>query len=577
MFRPLNQHRARSTRVAALAVVAATTMLIAACGSDDDSTSVAPSTVADTVAETTVAPPDTTAAETELWTGTEPNMTPVDDKTAAEWQALTEAALAMADGTPGAIVAISDPELGYWSTAIGDAEVAVDPMTLEHHSRIGSITKTFTAVAILQLVDSGELTLDTTVAELVPDIAEQFPETADITVEQLLTMTSGLPDYANVPGAATAQAIEDPTKVWTPEDLIEAALGAAEVQPPGTPGYSTTNFAILGRVYEAVTDETIEEGVTRVAEEAGLTDTALLPGDENDMPDPSTHGYIDPPAVEGLEQLSGTTVDAGTDTTDWSLSWGGAGGGAYSTIDDLFLWASTASGNTLLSTELGEQRLQTDAFLEDAGVAYGLGVLEQIEGWYGHTGQAIGWEALAMYNPETGATIAVMVNSTDGLAPFYSLWNQVFDLGAGLPELVPADTPTTSTGDTTTTAAPSGDSTDGTDEGAAGDGPSGSATLTIDDESVEADIAECTLVEPDVTFLAQGETVQFEVYMLEDGSGEAGVMVSGGIEFEGRGAIAFESDVDIDRGTVTIVGTGAAPDESAPIQEFTIAATIESC
>ena len=162
-----------------------------------------------------------------------------------------------------------------------------------------------------------------------------------------------------------------------------------------------------------------------------------------------------------------------------------------------------------------------------------------------------GVKALAMYNSETAATIAVLVNSTSGLSPFYSLWNQVFDLGLGTPELVPGDIPTTLTDDTTATTAPSGDSTD---DGAAGDGPAGEAVIVIRDSTVEAEIVECTLVEPDVTFRAQGETVQFEVYTLDDGSGEAGVTVSGGIEFEGRG-----------------------PDPSTPVEDFTLAATIESC
>jgi D-alanyl-D-alanine carboxypeptidase len=584
---PQRSRIAHLRSLAALPVLVA--VLAASACSDSDSDSSADTTTAPTAApettaatsETTAPTSDTTAAEAELWTGTAPNMTPVDDETAAEWQALTETALAAAEGTPGAIVAISHPDLGFWSTAVGEAEVDTDPMTLEHHSRIGSITKTFTGVAILQLVDEGTLSLDATVADIVPEIAEQFPETADVTVEQLVSMTSGLPDYANVPGSATAQAIEDPTKVWTPEDLIAAALEASEVQPIGTPGYSTTNFAILGRMYEAVTGDTIEAGITKVAEEAGLTDTALLPGDQNEMPDPSTHGYVDPAGVKDLKELAGVDLEAGTDTTDWSLSWGGAGGGAYSTIDDLFLWASTAAGNTLLSTELGTQRLQADVLLQDAGAAYGLGIMQQVDGWYGHTGQAIGWEALAMHNPETGATMAVLVNSTGGLGAFYSLWNQVFDLGLGTPELVPGDTTATTApsdgGSDTTDGGDATDTTDSTDAGAADDGPSGTALMTIGDLALEAEIVECTLVEPDVTFLAQGETVQFEVFMLEDASGEAGVTVSGSLEFEGSGEVVFESDEGIDQGTVTIVGTGAAPDESAPVEDFTIAATIEAC
>ena len=384
-------------------------------------------TEAPAVTEPTTA--DTTDSEGELWTGTAPNLTPVDDATAAEWQELTEVLLAGATGTPGVIVAVAHPELGYWSTAVGEAEVGVDPMTLDHHSRIGSITKTMTAVAVLQQVDQGTMSLDDTVAEIIPDIAEEFPPTADLTVEDLLSMTSGLPDYANVPGAATAQAVEDPTKVWTPEELIATALEASEVQPVGTPGYSTTNFTILGLMFEAVTGETIEDGVTRVAQEAGLSQTALLPGDQNEMPDPSTHGYIDDAGVGDLKSLAGVDVVAGTDVTEWSLSWGGAGGGAYSTIEDLLLWASTGSGNTLLSADLGEQRLPTeDDIIPDVGVFYGLGMFSLVPGWIGHTGQAIGWEALEMYNPETGGAVAILTNGTSSLAQFEPIWIEAFGL-----------------------------------------------------------------------------------------------------------------------------------------------------
>ena len=568
---PQTPRAGRRRSLIALPVLVAL-VAVSACGDDSDSS--ADTTTAVTApADTTEPASDTTAPtdDTEFWTGTAPNMTPVDDDTAAEWQALAEEALAKAEGTPGALIAVSHPDLGYWSTAIGDAEIDVDPMTLDHHSRIGSITKTFTAVAILQLVDAGSLSLDDTVAEVVPDIAEQFPETADITVQELLSMTSGLPDYANVPGAATAQAVEDPTKIWTPEDLIESALGASEVQPIGTAGYSTTNYAILGRMYEAVTGDTIEDGVTRVAEEAGLTDTALLPGDQNEMPDPSTHGYIDPAGVTALKELAGVDVEAGTDTTEWSLSWGGAGGGAYSTADDLLLWASTGLGNTLLSSELGTQRLQMDTFIAEASLLYGLGIMQQVEGWYGHTGQAIGWEALAMFNPETGASIAILINGTSGLSNFYPFWLEVFGLDSGGDESATDDTTTTTPSDDSSSGSETGD---GTDAGAA---PSGSAVLSIGDVTVEADIVGCTLAEPDVVFLAQGETAEFEVYMLDDGSGDAGVTVRGSFEFEGRGTVSFDPGAGIDQGTVTITGSGAAPDDGAPVEDFTIEATIESC
>ena len=80
-----------------------------------------------------------------MWSGTTPNMTPADEATAADWLTLFEGALAQAAGVPGAWIAVSHPELGYWSAAIGDAVVDTQPATLDDHGRIGSITKTFTA------------------------------------------------------------------------------------------------------------------------------------------------------------------------------------------------------------------------------------------------------------------------------------------------------------------------------------------------------------------------------------------------------------------------------------------------
>ena len=560
LSRPLiNRRRTLTALPVVVALLAAT-----ACGSDDSNSSTDTTAAAATTATPDTVPDTTAPADTEFWTATPPNMTPVDDATAAEWQELAELTLQVAEGTPGAIIAVSHPELGFWSTAIGDAEIDVDPMTLDHHSRIGSVTKTFTAVAILRLVDAGELSLDDTVADVVPDVAEQFPETADITVEHLVSMTSGLPDYANVAGSATAQAVEDPTKVWAPEELIEAALDASEVEPIGTPGYSTTNFIILGLMYEAITGETIEAGIASVAEDAGLTDTALLPADENEMPDPSTHGYIDPAGVSTLADI-GVEAEAGTDTTDWSISWGGAGGGAYSTIDDLFLWASTGSGNTLLSTELGTQRLEL-APIEGDELQYGLGILQQgVDGWYGHSGQAIGWEALAFYDPETGATFTVMINSTATASTFVLLWNELFDLGLDVPSFdeIEAALAAQSSGDGAGESA--GDDTSGEEAGEA----SGSATLSVGDVTIEADIVACTLDPSE--FVAQGETSQIILSLDPDVSGEANIVVSGGLQFEGRGSI------NVDGGQVILVGSGAAPDDSAPVEDFTLEATIESC
>lgn len=96
-------------------------------------------------------------------------------------------------GIPGAIVLLDSPETGLWKTALGVANIeSGEPMTADMHMRIGSVTKTFTATMILQMVGQGALTLDDTLAALLPEHAD-LPNADTISVRHLLTMQSGLP------------------------------------------------------------------------------------------------------------------------------------------------------------------------------------------------------------------------------------------------------------------------------------------------------------------------------------------------------------------------------------------------
>ena len=88
---------------------------------------------------------------------------------------------------------------------------------------------------LLQLVDEGLLALDQLVAEADPDFAERFPVLAGLTIEQLLRMQSGIPDYMNVPDAAVEDLVNDPSTVFSADDLIGYGV-AGDVQSPGTGG-----------------------------------------------------------------------------------------------------------------------------------------------------------------------------------------------------------------------------------------------------------------------------------------------------------------------------------------------------
>ena len=118
----MSSHFSRSTsrrRTTVAGFLVAAGLVAASCSSDGDSSTATETVATDAPATTEATASTSPTSDGTMWTGTEPNTTPVDDATAAEWQALFEAALAKSDGLPGAWIAVSNPERGYWSGALG--------------------------------------------------------------------------------------------------------------------------------------------------------------------------------------------------------------------------------------------------------------------------------------------------------------------------------------------------------------------------------------------------------------------------------------------------------------------------
>ncbi len=413
--------RKHPIRTAVLAFTVMLGPLAGACGNDD----------ADPAAGDGTSTTEVDAGA--LWNGPMPNtqaMTPEDagaiDDEGAE-------IISQANGqVPGMWVGVWDAEKGKHLGAYGNAVVGGTGAATDQIGRIGSVTKTFTAAAMLQQVSEGWASLDDTIESLLPDLAEKYPDVADITVEQLVGMTSGIPDYADSDWFLPLH-VEDPTRVWTADEIIDETLDRGGLSDPGTPGYSTTNYLILGQMLEQVVegDEEISTIITDLAGSEGLTRTALPEPSDSAMPDPYSNGYV---TEAGSAELAanGATVPAGTDVTSWSPSWGGAGGAMYANLEDLGTWASTGLGTSLLDERLGQQRISDTKELPEAG-EYGLGLQVWGNGWIGHTGQIVGWEALVAYNTDTGDVFVAIVNETGSLLAATALASEIFpELGAAL-------------------------------------------------------------------------------------------------------------------------------------------------
>ena len=305
----------------------------------------------------------------------------------------------IADGkAPGVIFGLWIPGRGSYVTARGLADPATNtPMRTNMVMPIGSITKTFTATMVLQLVDDKQLTLDDTLDRWYPGV----PEASAITVRMLLNMSSGIADYAN-PNISTFCAT--PTKQWSPEELIALGVGAPRsFDPPGSAySYSTTNTALLGRIIEKVTGQSYEHNLqTRMVEPLGLHHSGLA----GSLPAPYAHGFS-----------SCAGGPSPQDTSTWSRSWGWAGGGMYSSLADLHAFASAIGHGATLSNDAFVARLTQLAPTEEA-VHYGLGVnIASLPNGsiVFHTGQILGYEALFAYYPDSGSILAFLVNS-DGL------------------------------------------------------------------------------------------------------------------------------------------------------------------
>lgn len=321
------------------------------------------------------------------------------------------------DGMTALYLGVYDPASGWTYGAFGESAPGVVAQPSDHFP-IGSITKTVLATAVLQHVEQGDLSLDDTVADLNPGLARKYPSISRWTVRQLLGMTTTIPDYAD---PALDRLIADPALKFTRDELI--SIGLTEGKPlPKVGGYSTTNYIILGDLMKKVTGKSPSRLVNEIFAAEGMADSYL--GSLGTRPEVATQGYIGNmygDHAQGINPNVTATTDVNTANGQWYMTFGREGGGAYATLPDLGTWAKSCVGNNLLDKTTVTEREQTTDI--NAG-AYGLGIINEGD-WWGHTGQVLGYEALAVCNPDTGRAVALAVNSSSGLQNAIGAMGQV--------------------------------------------------------------------------------------------------------------------------------------------------------
>lgn len=299
---------------------------------------------------------------------------------------------------PGAVVGFWVPGRGTFVAAVGLGDIATGtPITTADAFRIGSVTKTFTATAVLQLVDDGKLSLDDPLQRYVSGV----PNGDRATIRQVLNMTAGIPSYTADPDFLAAYNA-DPLKAFTPQDAIAIAARHPPDFPPGTDfRYSDTNYIALGLLIERVTGQPASDVIARrILTPLSLRRTSFPT--TPDMPAPYAHGYL----LTDQGSTSSQDVTRSNPNAAWTA------GAMVSTLDDLRLWVKALAAGRLLKPETQRAQLTWTEMPGPPGLdlGYGLGVMK-LAGFVGHGGSIFGYGVFAGYLPEEDATAVVLTNS----------------------------------------------------------------------------------------------------------------------------------------------------------------------
>jgi len=298
----------------------------------------------------------------------------------------------------GAVVEVGDQR---WELALGVSDVTTgEPFRIGDHYRIGSVTKSFTATAVLQQIDSGRLGFDDTLEPFVPGI----PNGERITIRHLLSMTSGVPNFSDSPDWLPRReglSYDTPDADWPQERKIDVMRGRTPASEPGAKAqYCDSNYILLGLVLEQVTGKSAADVINSnvVASVPGLTGTEFPSVAK--LPDPHPTVYALTPDDHTLRELGDMNPN---------VLWTAAA--MTSTVDDLLIWVRELADSALLSADLQRERL-TPRHLDGrrAFHRYGLGV-QRFGALVGHSGIMPGSSCAVYRYPAEDASVAVVTNA----------------------------------------------------------------------------------------------------------------------------------------------------------------------
>jgi D-alanyl-D-alanine carboxypeptidase len=326
---------------------------------------------------------------------------------------------------PGAVILLRTPQ-GKFTAAYGTTQLGtMRRPTADTYFRIASNTKTFTAAVIVQLAQEDKLKFSDPVSKYVAGV----PSGDHITIAELLDMRSGLYNFLDAPKLSKS-ADRDPTRVWTPAELLAIAFA----QPPNFPPnaqyeYNNTNYVLLGLIIEKIERKTLAQAMQdRLFGPLGMRHTVLPLNSDNTLRAPYSHGYLygsasvafvgKPPYSRAFKAAARAGKIKPNDYTSLNHSFAWAAGGAISNANDLATWTQALVSGRVFDAEYQQlwlNSLRPEDPQKPDGAKYGYGIT--LLRWgpnsiYYHGGETAGYNSFIGYDPVNKVTLIVWANLT---------------------------------------------------------------------------------------------------------------------------------------------------------------------
>ncbi len=361
-----------------LIILSAMLSCLSACNSSGESTAATP---VDPIEQIPTPPTSPTTPDKEL-----------------QLQQILDNAIATSN-TPGLVMAIADDQRSWLlSSGVKDVE-ATTAIEVDDSLRIASMTKLLVATVVLKLVEEGNLELDGLMVDyLDSQLINAIANYDQITVRQLLNMTSGIVDYTEVD--AFNDAIDnEPTRIWQHDEVLSYIYDLDAVSSPGSEWhYSNTNYILLDSIVAAVSNSTLAAVFKRII----FTPLAM---------ESSYLEFRQDSAANGTE-LSVEGYEGSEKVTDINDGIGFGDGGVVSTVADLTLFLDALFRQKSLLSQASLDEMLTEVMAQE----YGLGAEIRTTSAgpiQGHNGASSGFQGELLYFPDQSITYVLLSNQED--------------------------------------------------------------------------------------------------------------------------------------------------------------------